>query len=98
MQIVYSLSKVHQLDQGFLDNFIELCFKQYLENPDKSMPRVKTIIGFMMELAEKKQFDPIAKSDVWLYYLNEFKRVKAAKEFAVYLTNLSANPHGKGAN
>lgn len=91
MEIVYSLTKVHPPDQGFLNEFFRLCFKQSLEHQGKSPLRVKTITTLMMDLSEKKIFDVTAKIEIWLMYSAEFKNKKHGKEFTNFLTNLSAN-------
>lgn len=95
MEIVYFLTKVTRLDQRFLDEFIRLCFDQCLENQEKSATRIKTIITFVIELSEKKQFDPTNRIEIWLMYCSEFKKTRGVKEFLAYLTNFAANSKAK---
>ena len=95
MEIVYGLTKVHRLEQSFLNEFIHLCFKQCLESPEKSVTRVKTIVSFVTELIDKNMFDITSKIEVWLYYCNKFDNIKAAKDFHTHLKNKLVNQQGK---
>ena len=82
MEIVYEIAKVHKLDQKFLDDFIICCFKESQNNPNKSKKRVSVIFKLMTELVNLKMFDIGRKIEVWLMYVNEFKKSKTVNEFS----------------
>ena len=95
MEVVYNLAKEHPLDQNFLNDFINCCFKECVNNQKKARIRDTTIFQFMNELINFKRFDVSSKIENWIYYSNHFQHRKVAKDFNLKLKAWMAEQQGK---
>ena len=81
MEVIYPILKVFDLDQTFLEVYIECWFKKCEETSSCSQIRVRKGIKFITELIEKGFFDPSRKIQSLQSIIRVFEHIKGVKDF-----------------
>ncbi len=81
LEIVYKLLKICEIDQEFLDAYIHKWLNHCKEtqNPHQQS-KLRLICKLVVELIERKLFDPSHSLEVWIHFCSHFKTNKFVNE------------------